>query len=91
MLFDRQGGVLMSGDALWEDGFGVVFPELDGTTAFADVGAVLDRDRLTRSALGDPGTRAGYSPTWVQRSNERDRDSPPSQATRRDTPAMRPA
>ena len=42
MLFDRHGGVLMSGDALWEDGFGVVFPELDGATAFADVGAVLD-------------------------------------------------
>ena len=43
MLFDRANGVLISGDALWQDGFGVVFPELDGATAFDDVGAVLDR------------------------------------------------
>ncbi len=43
MLFDRAGGVLVSGDALWNDGFGVVFPELDGIAAFDDVAAVLDR------------------------------------------------
>lgn len=42
MLFDAEHGVLISADALWEDGFGVVFPELDGAQAFDDVGQVLD-------------------------------------------------
>ncbi len=43
MLFDAAHGVLITGDALWQDGFGVVFPELDGNPAFDDVAAVLDR------------------------------------------------
>jgi glyoxylase-like metal-dependent hydrolase (beta-lactamase superfamily II) len=42
ILFDAQGGVLISADALWADGFGVVFPELDGENAFDDVAATLD-------------------------------------------------
>ncbi|XVJ68749.1 MAG: MBL fold metallo-hydrolase [Rhizobacter sp.] len=43
MLFDAANGVLISGDALWGNGFGVVFPELDGERAFDDVGAVLQQ------------------------------------------------
>lgn len=43
MLFDPDHGVLISGDALWQDGFGVVFPELDGEPGFDDVAAVLER------------------------------------------------
>jgi len=42
LLFDAHEGVLISADALWENGFGVVFPELDGVAAFDDVEAVLD-------------------------------------------------
>jgi len=42
MLFDAQHGVLISADALWQDGFGIAFPELDGESAFDDVAAVLD-------------------------------------------------
>ena len=42
MLFDRANGVLISADALWENGFGVVFPEVEGEPGFDDVGAVLD-------------------------------------------------
>lgn len=42
MLFDRVNGVLISADALWENGFGVVFPEVQGEPGFEDVGAVLD-------------------------------------------------
>ena len=38
MLFDRAAGVLLSADALWEHGFGVVFPEMDGEPGFEDVG-----------------------------------------------------
>lgn len=43
MLFDREGGVLLSADALWEHGFGVVFPEVVGEPGFDDVGAVLEQ------------------------------------------------
>jgi glyoxylase-like metal-dependent hydrolase (beta-lactamase superfamily II) len=42
VLFNEALGVVISADALWEDGFGVVFPELDGENAFDDVAAVLD-------------------------------------------------
>ncbi len=34
--------ILLSADALWEDGFGVVFPELEGEPGFADVRATLE-------------------------------------------------
>ncbi|MDP3230935.1 MAG: MBL fold metallo-hydrolase [Acidovorax sp.] len=42
VLFEPQGRVLISADALWENGFGVVFPELEGDDAFAQVAATLD-------------------------------------------------
>ena len=42
ILFDAEHGVLISADALWENGFGVVFPELEGQAAFDDVQRVLE-------------------------------------------------
>ncbi|MGL6110663.1 MAG: MBL fold metallo-hydrolase [Rubrivivax sp.] len=42
MLFDATQGVLISADALWENGFGLVFPELEGDDAFDEVAQVLD-------------------------------------------------
>ena len=42
MLFDRAQGVLLSADALWENGFGLIFPELEGEPGFDDQQAVLD-------------------------------------------------
>ncbi len=42
MLFDAAAGLLLSADALWENGFGVVFPELVGESGFDEVGATLD-------------------------------------------------
>ena len=42
ILFDPREGVLISADALWENGFGIIFPELEGIDAFADAAAVLD-------------------------------------------------
>lgn len=41
MLFDTVDGVLISADALWHNGFGVVFPELDGESAFDQVAETL--------------------------------------------------
>jgi glyoxylase-like metal-dependent hydrolase (beta-lactamase superfamily II) len=42
VLFEPESGVLISADALWDNGFGVVFPEIEGIEAFAAVGATLD-------------------------------------------------
>jgi len=42
MLFAPQSRILISGDALWENGFGVIFPELDGESGFAEQAAILD-------------------------------------------------
>ncbi|WP_244136927.1 MBL fold metallo-hydrolase [Burkholderia pyrrocinia] len=43
MLYAPQERILISGDALWENGFGVIFPELDGESGFAEQHAVLER------------------------------------------------
>jgi len=43
MLYAPQERILISADALWEDGFGVIFPALFGdTTAFAETRATLE-------------------------------------------------
>ncbi|MDP2095112.1 MAG: MBL fold metallo-hydrolase [Hydrogenophaga sp.] len=42
VLFQPEQRILISADALWENGFGVVFPELEGISAFDDVAATLD-------------------------------------------------
>ena len=41
LIFCAEEGVLVSGDALWQDGFGVIFPELAGEPGFDEVGATL--------------------------------------------------
>ena len=42
VLFEPATRTLISADALWENGFGVVFEELEGAKAFDDVAATLD-------------------------------------------------
>jgi glyoxylase-like metal-dependent hydrolase (beta-lactamase superfamily II) len=42
LLWCEAEGILISGDALWQNGFGVVFPELAGEPGFDDVRATLD-------------------------------------------------
>lgn len=42
LLHEPSAGLLISGDALWGNGFGVVFPELDGESGFDDVACTLD-------------------------------------------------
>lgn len=42
MLWNASHRVLITADALWENGFGIVFPELNGVSAFEDVGTTLD-------------------------------------------------
>lgn len=42
VFFEPASRTLISADALWQNGFGVVFPELEGQAAFAEVGQTLD-------------------------------------------------
>jgi glyoxylase-like metal-dependent hydrolase (beta-lactamase superfamily II) len=42
ILFEPEARALISADALWENGFGVVFPELEGDEAFNEVAKTLD-------------------------------------------------
>jgi glyoxylase-like metal-dependent hydrolase (beta-lactamase superfamily II) len=55
VLFEPRGRLLVSADALWENGFGVVFPELEGEDGFAQVAATLDLIETLRPALVIPG------------------------------------
>lgn len=55
MLFEPEHRVLVTADALWNDGFGVVFPELVGTSAFEEVSATLERIRGLQPRLVVPG------------------------------------
>lgn len=42
VLYEPDLRLLVSADALWEDGFGVVFPELEGFNAFSEVRSTLE-------------------------------------------------
>lgn len=42
LLFCPGEGILIAGDALWENGFGVIFPELAGEPGFDEARATLD-------------------------------------------------
>jgi glyoxylase-like metal-dependent hydrolase (beta-lactamase superfamily II) len=42
VLFEPSSRTLLSADALWENGFGVIFQELEGESAFDEVAATLD-------------------------------------------------
>ncbi len=55
VLFEPERRLLISADALWEHGFGVVFPEIEGAQAFAEVAATLDVIEQLQPALVLPG------------------------------------
>ncbi|MBU3540886.1 MBL fold metallo-hydrolase [Polynucleobacter sp. UB-Tiil-W10] len=42
MLYQADHRILISADALWEEGFGVIFPELWGEAGFEEVAQTLD-------------------------------------------------
>lgn len=64
ILFEREQGVLISADALWENGFGVVFPELEGENAFKDVGQTLDLIESLRPNMVIPGHGSAFTDTF---------------------------
>mgnify|MGYP006273826811 FL=1 len=55
MLYQEQHGILISADALWEEGFGVIFPELWGESGFEEVAQTLDLIESLSVSLVIPG------------------------------------
>ena len=60
VLFDAANGVVITADALWENGFGVVFPEIDGEQAFDEVAATLDLIESLGARWAVPGHGAPF-------------------------------
>jgi len=61
ILFEPVERLLVSADALWERGFGVVFPELDGEGAFDEVASTLDIIEFLRPKRVIPGHGSPFS------------------------------
>lgn len=55
ILFEPEHRMLISADALWQNGFGVVFPEIEGIQAFDEVGVTLDLIESLRPRVIIPG------------------------------------
>ncbi|HEX9718087.1 MAG TPA: MBL fold metallo-hydrolase [Ramlibacter sp.] len=55
ILFEPRSRNLISADALWENGFGVIFQELEGEDAFDDVAKTLDVIESLRPLAVIPG------------------------------------
>lgn len=73
IFFEPVTRVLISADALWENGFGVVFPELEGDDAFAEVAATLDLiGRLDpQTIIPGHGRIFAYTPDTLTRAQQR--------------------
>jgi glyoxylase-like metal-dependent hydrolase (beta-lactamase superfamily II) len=61
LFWCAQEGMLIAGDALWQNGFGVVFPELAGEPGFSEVRATLDLIASLRPRLVIPGHGAPFT------------------------------
>ena len=64
ILYSPESRVLLSADALWERGFGIIFPELEGESGFAEQQAILERIaqldvRVVIPGHGRPFTEVG--------------------------------
>lgn len=61
MFFNDRHRILMSADALWENGFGVLFPLLDGEDAITDQHATLNLIESLDARIVIPGHGAVFS------------------------------
>lgn len=73
VFFEPASKVLISADALWENGFGVVFPELEGINAFAEVAATLDliEQLHPKTVIPGHGRVFAYTPEILTRARQR--------------------
>lgn len=60
MLYQADQRLLISADALWEEGFGVIFPELWGEAGFEEVAQTLDLIETLPVDLVIPGHGAPF-------------------------------
>jgi len=63
MLYCDAHSILISADALWENGFGVIFPELVGDSGFAEQQAVLEEIARLKPRVIVPGHGAPFENT----------------------------
>lgn len=61
VLYNEEERILISADSLWENGFGVVFPEIEGIAAYDEVEATLDIIERLQPRLVLPGHGALFS------------------------------
>ncbi len=61
MLWCERLGILLSADALWQKGFGVIFPELAGIPGFVQQKATLDLIGQLQPKLVIPGHGAPFA------------------------------
>ncbi|MBG6075715.1 MBL fold metallo-hydrolase [Polaromonas sp. CG_9.11] len=73
VFFEPVTRVLISADALWENGFGVVFPELEGESAFSEVAATLALiGRLNpKTIIPGHGRIFSYTPQTLSKAYQR--------------------
>ena len=61
ILFEPASRILLSADALWEHGFGVVFPEIVGESGFKEIGETLNLIESLDPAVVVPGHGAVFT------------------------------
>jgi glyoxylase-like metal-dependent hydrolase (beta-lactamase superfamily II) len=61
MLLQPDAGVLISADALWENGFGAIFPEIEGESGFDEQRAALDLIAAHAPRVVIPGHGAPFA------------------------------
>ena len=73
MLWCEEHRLLISADALWENGFGIVFPELIGESGFQDVAKTLDQIEQLHPQTVLPGHGQAFSdaPTALKHARAR--------------------
>lgn len=73
VLFEPESRTLISADALWQNGFGVVFQELEGERAFDEVAATLDVIESLGPAVVIPGHGSVFAdvPAALERARSR--------------------
>lgn len=61
MLFEPASATLLSADALWPNGIGVIFPELEGQPGFEPMARTLDAIEALQPRLVIPGHGATFT------------------------------
>ena len=62
LFYSHDERILVSADALWQNGFGVIFPELEGDSGFAEQQQVLERI----GALSPRTVIPGHGPVFTE-------------------------